>query len=65
LAFRVIQDAWEQAFALIADHGQIGACQIVVSGMKKSLPAQPEQYRQWEVLADCLNAVTDASRTTH
>jgi membrane-bound ClpP family serine protease len=55
--------AWEQAFALMADHGQMGACQIVASGMAKTPPGQPEQYRQWEVLADCLNAVADASRT--
>jgi len=58
-----MQDAWEQAFALMADHGQMGACEIVASGMQKSPPEKPEQYRQWEVLADCLNAVADASRT--
>ena len=57
--------AWEQAFALMADYGQMGACKIVASGMEKTPPGQPEQYRQWEVLADCLNAVADASRTQH
>ena len=61
----MMQDAWEQAFALMADHGQLGACAVVASGMQKTPPGQPEQYRQWEVLADCLNAVADASRTKH
>ena len=61
----MIQDAWEQAFALMADHGQMGACAIVASGMQKTPAEQPEQYRRWEVLADCLNAVADASRTKH
>lgn len=60
-----MQDAWRQAFALMADHGQMGACKIVASGMEKTPPGQREQYRQWEVLADCLNAVADASRTQH
>lgn len=60
-----MQDAWQQAFALMADHGQMGACQIVASGMRKTPSGQLEQYRQWEVLADCLNAVADASRTKH
>jgi membrane-bound ClpP family serine protease len=60
-----MQDAWEQAFALMADHGRMGACKIVASGMQKTLNGEPEQYRQWEVLADCLNAVADASRTKH
>jgi len=61
----MMQDAWEQAFALMADHGQLGACHIVASGMQKTPDGEPEQYRQWEVLADCLNAVADASRTKH
>lgn len=61
----MMQDAWEQAFALMADHGQMGACKFVASGMHKTPPGQPEQYRQWEALADCLNAVADASRTKH
>ncbi len=61
----MMQDAWKQAFALMADHGQSGACEFVVSGMHKTPPGQPEQYRQWEVLADCLNAVADASRKKH
>jgi membrane-bound ClpP family serine protease len=60
-----MQDAWEQAFALMADHGQMGACEIVASGMQKTPPGLAEQYRRWEVLADCLNAVADASRTKH
>ncbi|MEG8049253.1 hypothetical protein QP178_04935 [Sphingomonas aurantiaca] len=61
----MMQDAWKQAFALMADHGQRGACQIVASGMQKTPSGQPEQFRQWEMLADCLNAVADASRTKH
>ncbi|KQN02531.1 hypothetical protein ASE82_09350 [Sphingomonas sp. Leaf230] len=61
----MMQDAWQQAFALMADHGQLGACQIVASGMQKTPDGEPERYRQWEVLADCLNAVADASRTKH
>ena len=60
-----MQDAWQQAFALMADHGQLGACQFVASGMQETPPGQPEQYRQWEVLVDCLNALADASRTKH
>ena len=60
-----MQDAWEQAFALMADHGQMGACQIVASAMQKTPEWEPEQYQRWEVLADCLNAVADASRTKH
>jgi len=60
-----MQDAWQQAFALMADHGQLGACQIVASGMQKTPDGEPEQYRQWEILADYLNAVADASRTKH
>jgi len=60
-----MRDVWEQAFALMADHGQMGACGIVAAGMQKTPPRQPEQYRQWEVLADCLNAVADSSRTKH
>lgn len=60
-----MQDAWEQAFALMADHGQMDACQIVASGMQKTPDDEPKQYRKWEVLADCLNAVADASRTKH
>jgi hypothetical protein len=61
----VTQDAWKQAFALICDHGQLGACEIVASGMQKTPPGQSEQFRRWEVLAGCLNAVADASRTKH
>lgn len=61
----MIQHAWEQAFVLMADHGQMGACEIVASGMQKTPPGQQEQLRQWEVLAGCLNAVADASRTRH
>lgn len=61
----MMQNVWEQAFVLLADHGQIGACEIVASGMQKTSPGQPEQYRQWEALADRLNAVADASRTKH
>ncbi len=60
-----MQDAWEQAFALMADHGQMGACEIVASGMQKTPAGEQEQYRQWEALADCLNAVADASRMKH
>lgn len=60
-----MQDVWEQAFALMADQGQMGACKIVASGMEKTAPGQQEQLRRWEVLADCLNAVADASRTRH
>jgi membrane-bound ClpP family serine protease len=60
-----MHDAWEQAFALMADHGQMGACEIVASGMQKTPPGNLQQYRQWEVLADCLNAVADASRLKH
>jgi membrane-bound ClpP family serine protease len=58
-------DAWEQAFALMADHGQMGACEIVASGMQKTPAAETKRFRQWEILADCLNAVADASRTKH
>jgi hypothetical protein len=61
----MMPDAWAQAFALIADHGQRGACEIVSSGMQRTPPEQPDQFRQWEVLADCLNAMADASRTKH
>lgn len=60
-----MQDAWEQVFVLMADHGQLGACRIVASGMQRTPDGEPEQYRQWELLADCLNAVADASRTKH
>ena len=60
-----MEEAWEQAFALMADHGQMGACAIVASGMQKAPLEKPEEYRRWEVLADCLNAVADASRTKH
>ncbi|RZL85467.1 MAG: hypothetical protein EOP66_01330 [Sphingomonas sp.] len=60
-----MQDAWEQVFVLMADHGQLGACRIVASGMQKTPDGEPDQYRQWELLADCLNAVADASRTKH
>ena len=60
-----MQDAWEQAFVLMADLGQAGACEVVASGMQKTPDGEPEQYRRWEVLADCLNAVADASRTKH
>ena len=60
-----MQDTWEQAFALMADHGQMGACELVAAGMQKTPPGECEQYRQWECLADCLNAVADASRTKH
>ncbi len=60
-----MQDAWQYAFALMSDHGQLGACKIVVSGIQKTPDREPEQYRRCEVLADCLNAVADASRTMH
>jgi len=59
----MMQDAWERAFALMADVGQMGACEIVASGMRKTPPEKPEEYRQWEVLADCLNAVAVSSQT--
>ena len=36
-----MQAAWQQAFALMADHGQLGACQFVASGMQKTPPGQP------------------------
>ena len=61
----MMQDAWEQAFALMADLGQMRACEIVASGMRKTPPDKPEEYRQWEVLADCLNAVAVSSQTKH
>lgn len=61
----MMADAWEQVFALMADHGQRGACEIVASGMQKTPADKREQFRQWEVLADCLNAMADASRTKH
>lgn len=60
-----MQDAWETAFVLMAGHGQLGACRIVASGMQKTPKEKSEQLRQWEALADCLNAVADASRTRH
>jgi membrane-bound ClpP family serine protease len=60
-----MQDAWEQAFALMADHGQMGACRIVASGIERTPPEQAGRLRQWEMLADCLNAVADANRTKH
>ena len=60
-----MQDAWEQTFMLMADLGQAGAYEVVASGMQKTPDGEPEQYRRWEVLADCLNAVADASRTNH
>lgn len=47
----------------MADHGQMGAFEIVASGLQSKPPKQPEQYRQGECLADCLYTVTDASRT--
>ncbi len=40
-----MQEAWEQAFALMADHGQMGACEIVAAGMQKTPPELPDQYR--------------------
>ncbi len=61
----MMQDAWDQAFALMADHGQMGACRIVASGIEKTPPGDAGQSRRWEALADCLNAVADASRTRH
>lgn len=60
-----MSDAWEQAFALMADRGQCGACELVAAGMQKTPPENPAQFRQWEALADCLNAMADASRTKH
>ena len=61
----MMQDAWEQVFAPMADHGQLGAYKIVASGIQKTPNGEPEEYRRWEVLADCLNEVADASRTMH
>ena len=61
----MIQDVWEQVFALMADHGQCGACQLVAAGMQKTPPEDSAQFRQWEIIADCLNAVADSSRTKH
>ncbi len=61
----MMQAAWEQAFALMADHGQRGACQFVAAAMQKTPSADIVQYQQWDALADCLNAVADASRTKH
>jgi membrane-bound ClpP family serine protease len=61
----VTHHAWEQAFVLMADHGQMGACKIVASGMEKTAPGQQEQLRRLEVLAECLNAVADASQTRY
>jgi hypothetical protein len=49
----------------MGDHGQMGACGIVVSGIEKTPPGDIEQLRAWDALADCLNAVADASRTKH
>jgi hypothetical protein len=43
----------------------MGACEIVASGMRKTPPEKPEEYRQWEVLADCLNAVAVSSQARH
>ena len=61
----MIENVWEQAFLLMAGHGQMGACEIVASGMQNTPPENAEQYRQWEALADCLNAVADASKIKH
>ena len=59
------EGAWEQAFALTSDHGQFGACHVVVLGMRKTPSGDVEQMRGWETLANCLNAMADASRTMH
>jgi len=61
----MMQHAWEQAFVLMAGHGQMGACEIVASGMRKTSPENTEEYRRWEALADCLNAVAEACSTKH
>ena len=60
-----MDDAWEQAFALMAGHGQLAACQIVAAGLHNTPPGQVDQFRRWEAIADCLNAVADAQRTQH
>lgn len=56
---------WAQAFALMADHGQCGACQIVVEGMQNVPPGGVDQMLQWEAVAQCLNAIADAHATRH
>ncbi|NII58979.1 hypothetical protein [Sphingomonas aerolata] len=61
----MMQAAWEQAFALMADQGQCGACQFVAAAMQRTPPGDDAQFRKWEALAGCLNAVADASRTKH
>ena len=50
----MMQSAWEQAFALMADHGQCGACQFVAAAMRKTPSADVVQYQQWDVLGSGL-----------
>lgn len=49
----------------MADHGQCGACQIVVEGMQNVPPGGVGQMLQWEAIAQCLNAIADAHATRH
>ncbi len=58
-------DAWEQAFVLMADHGQCGACQVVVEGMRNVPAGGMDQMLKWEAIAECLNAIADAHATRH
>lgn len=58
-------EPWEQAFVLMADHGQCGACQVVVEGMRNVPAGHLEEMMKWEALADCLNAIADAHATRH
>jgi hypothetical protein len=41
----MMQRAWEQAFPLMAGHGQMGTCQIMASGVEDAASVE-EQYRR-------------------
>lgn len=56
-------DVWDQAFALMSDRGQSGASQLVAAGMQKTPSSDVAQIWGWQALADCLNALTDATGT--
>lgn len=57
-----MQDAWKQAFTLMADHGHLGAAEIVADGIREAREDQAAVHG-WIAIAECLNAFALASRS--
>ena len=60
-----MDEAWEQAFVLMESCGCHGAGQMVVDGIKKASSGRLDVVDQRVAIGTRLNAIVEASRTSH